>query len=74
MRPTWFKLPDTNVTDSEGLLEIPFKQMWPDTKLWIPLMLSGKRFIGRADFADIDGLAKKPEDKEMARWWFATIE
>lgn len=33
MRPQWFK------TD-----EIPFNDMWPDDKYWLPLFLDGKKF------------------------------
>lgn len=33
MRPQWFKIKD-----------IPYKQMWQDDKLWIPIMLNGKLF------------------------------
>ncbi|MEK7729238.1 MAG: 8-oxo-dGTP diphosphatase [candidate division KSB1 bacterium] len=27
--------------------EIPYEQMWADDRLWIPLMLAGKKFEGR---------------------------
>ena len=33
MRPQWFNLQD-----------IPYRQMWVDDKLWLPLLLAGKRF------------------------------
>ncbi|HEY4161171.1 MAG TPA: 8-oxo-dGTP diphosphatase [Candidatus Saccharimonadales bacterium] len=36
MRPQWFKLTD-----------IPYDQMWPDDKDWLPLLLAGKRFKGK---------------------------
>ena len=36
MKPQWFKFN-----------EIPFEQMWPDDKSWLPLLLSGKKFRGR---------------------------
>lgn len=26
--------------------ELPFKEMWPDDKVWMPLMLQGKKFKG----------------------------
>lgn len=35
MRPQWFTL------DS-----IPYSDMWPDDKLWLPLLLDGKKFKG----------------------------
>lgn len=36
MRPQWFAIAD-----------IPYDQMWPDDKDWLPLLLAGKRFKGR---------------------------
>ena len=36
MRPRWF---------AES--KIPYDQMWPDDKLWLPLLLAGKRFRGK---------------------------
>jgi len=32
--------------------QIPFEKMWADDRLWIPLMLEGKRFVGRFFFDD----------------------
>jgi 8-oxo-dGTP pyrophosphatase MutT (NUDIX family) len=29
---------------------IPYDEMWPDDKVWMPLMLQGKKFIGRFYF------------------------
>jgi 8-oxo-dGTP diphosphatase len=37
--PQWFKLE-----------EIPYKEMWPDDKIWMPLMLAGKKFMGKFYF------------------------
>ncbi len=31
---------------------IPYEQMWADDRLWIPLMLAGKKFVGRFLFDD----------------------
>ena len=33
MRPKWFALED-----------IPYDSMWPDDKLWLPMLLAGKKF------------------------------
>jgi hypothetical protein len=39
MKPKWFKIQ-----------EIPFDQMWPDDKYWLPLLLKGKNFEGEFHF------------------------
>ena len=36
MKPKWFNIG-----------EIPFDQMWPDDKYWLPLLLEEKRFKGK---------------------------
>lgn len=36
MRPEWFHAD-----------EIPFDEMWPDDKYWLPMLLAGKKFKGR---------------------------
>lgn len=41
MKPQWFKRAD-----------IPFKQMWPDDEIWVPLLLAGKEFEGSIWFKD----------------------
>jgi len=43
MRPQWFHVD-----------EIPFADMWPDDKYWLPLILAGKKFTGKLLFADQD--------------------
>jgi mutator protein MutT len=35
MRPQWFTLEN-----------IPYDSMWPDDKLWLPILLAGKKFKG----------------------------
>jgi 8-oxo-dGTP diphosphatase/2-hydroxy-dATP diphosphatase len=39
MAPKWFKIE-----------QIPFDQMWPDDKYWLPLLLEGKNFRGKFYF------------------------
>ena len=41
MRPQWFRIE-----------EIPYDQMWPDDRHWLPLLLSGKNFKGDFHFLD----------------------
>jgi 8-oxo-dGTP diphosphatase len=32
--------------------ELPYHRMWADDRVWMPLMLAGKRFTGRFLFDD----------------------
>jgi len=41
MRPQWFSEAD-----------IPYDAMWPDDRLWMPLLLSGKLFKGKVVIED----------------------
>jgi len=45
MRPQWFHVD-----------EIPYGQMWPDDRHWLPLFLSGKSFTGKFLFGDSDNI------------------
>ncbi|TRM60338.1 NUDIX hydrolase domain-like protein [Schizophyllum amplum] len=53
MRPAWYAVSD-----------IPYPQMWADDPYWLPLLVAGVPFVGRADFG-------KDEAGEfvMRRWW-----
>jgi len=41
MLPKWFHID-----------EIPYKEMWPDDKYWMPLFLENKKFRGKIYFKD----------------------
>ncbi len=43
MKPQWFHVN-----------EIPFDDMWPDDKYWLPLFLNGKKFKGKFLFGESD--------------------
>lgn len=43
MKPQWFAID-----------QIPYNQMWPDDKLWLPLFLLNKKFLGRVIFSNTD--------------------
>jgi len=45
MKPKWF-----------DVKEIPFNEMWPDDKYWLPLLLEGKRFKGVFHFDESDNI------------------
>ena len=47
MAPKWF-----NVS------EIPFEEMWPDDRHWLPLFLAGKNFKGRFFFDGHDKIVE----------------
>jgi 8-oxo-dGTP diphosphatase/2-hydroxy-dATP diphosphatase len=48
MKPQWFQID-----------EIPFDQMWPDDKYWLPLFLSGKKFKGRFSFGESNAILQQ---------------
>ncbi|XP_071796795.1 oxidized purine nucleoside triphosphate hydrolase-like [Asterias amurensis] len=52
MRPQWFP--------HDG---IPYKDMWPDDKLWIPWLLKGKKFKGYFKFEGHDNILDLQLDK-----------
>lgn len=43
MKPQWFNIG-----------EIPFDQMWPDDRFWLPIFLEGKKFKGKFLFDQAD--------------------
>ena len=47
MNPEWFPID-----------EIPFQEMWPDDKHWLPLLLNGKKFKGKFLFGEADKILK----------------
>ncbi|KAJ6610998.1 hypothetical protein B0H10DRAFT_2058080 [Mycena sp. CBHHK59/15] len=53
MRPEWF-----------DKATIPYDNMWDTDRYWLPLLLSKRRFAGRADF-ERDGEVFSPK-----KWWF----
>jgi 8-oxo-dGTP diphosphatase/2-hydroxy-dATP diphosphatase len=43
MKPQWF-----------ALHEIPYENMWPDDKLWLPMLLAGKNVVGEVFFKNMN--------------------
>jgi len=65
MRPEWFDLPDSVGQNAP----IPWEKMWADDQHWYPIVLSGRCFVGRADFEESvqqDGVKRYT----LQRWWF----
>ena len=48
MKPQWFHVE-----------EIPFGEMWPDDKFWMPLLLGDKKFKGKFLFGESDVILKQ---------------
>lgn len=71
MRPEWFSFQPTasGVSDTNAnVLPIPYEKMWDDDVYWLPLMVQGRKFVGRADFV-MEG-----DEFTMTRHWFGTIK
>lgn len=47
MEPRWFNFE-----------EIPYEQMWPDDKFWLPIFLQNKKFIGNFIFQNYDDIER----------------
>ncbi|KAF8956299.1 hypothetical protein BDZ97DRAFT_1958643 [Flammula alnicola] len=70
MRPEWFAITPSTTSDSgDGIVysPIPFSQMWETDEVWLPLLISKQKFVGRADFTQ-SGEVVKPY-----KWWYGTV-
>ena len=50
MRPQWFDIGS-----------IPYGEMWPEDKLWLPRVILGEKIKGKIYFKDLEGHAEKVE-------------
>ncbi|KAF8508622.1 NUDIX hydrolase domain-like protein [Hysterangium stoloniferum] len=72
MRPEWFSLPPELYTNTHrNDPPFPFGQMWSDVRLWLPLMITRRKFIGRVDFAKI---TEESKNADRVKWWIATVD
>ena len=83
MKPEWFSLSLTTPShggpniehdsmaiagnNTMNLPPIPFSQMWETDHIWLPLLISQRKFIGRADFTQ-SGAELKPY-----KWWYGVL-
>ena len=77
MKPGWFSLSslivenDSMVADNINLPPIPFSQMWETDHIWLPLLISKRYFVGRADFTQsASGLG---EELKAYKWWYGVL-
>ena len=80
MKPEWFSLspPSTNNLENDSMVAgksiqvnlppIPFSQMWETDHIWLPLLISQRQFIGRADFT------KKGAELKAYKWWYGVSQ
>ena len=82
MKPEWFSLspggpPTSNLeNDSDStvagnsninLPPIPFSQMWETDHIWLPLLISQRKFMGRADFT------QSGAELKAYKWWYGVL-
>jgi 8-oxo-dGTP diphosphatase/2-hydroxy-dATP diphosphatase len=77
MKPEWFSLSPTPSPSLEhdlnlevagnDLPPIPFSRMWETDHVWFPLLISHRKFVGRADFTQ-NGAELKPY-----KWWYGVL-
>lgn len=82
MRPEWFSLAENSVNGNDdrsgltsptttittgGLPSIPYSRMWADDIYWLPHLVEGRKFAGRADFA------KDGDTYVMKKFWFGLV-
>lgn len=66
MKPEWFSLPPSSEENSNAshLPPIPFSRMWETDHIWLPLLISKRKFIGRADFT---------QELKPYKWWYGVM-
>lgn len=61
MRPEWFSL---DLTSKDDIQVVPFDKMWDTDRHWLPLLVAGQKFVGRADFKCTE------EVFTPHKWWY----
>lgn len=72
MKPEWFSssphdIENVSSVGGNHLPPIPFFRMWETDHVWLPLLISKRNFIGRADFTQSGGELKP------YKWWYGVI-
>ena len=80
MKPEWFSLsPPTGNLENDSVLAalagnsinlppIPFSQMWETDHIWLPLLISQRKFVGREDFIQSGADSEAP-----CKWWYGVL-
>ncbi|KIJ14601.1 hypothetical protein PAXINDRAFT_169741 [Paxillus involutus ATCC 200175] len=56
---------DSSLSPADSALpHIPYAKMWADDIYWLPSLVRGQKFVGRADFG---------EGHPMKRYWFGSV-
>ena len=60
MRPKWF-----------GYSQVPYDDMWPDDKLWYPMMFNNKYFDGHFKFEGMSNILEHSiTERASGNWLF----
>ncbi|KAG1804259.1 NUDIX hydrolase domain-like protein [Suillus subaureus] len=69
MRPEWFSIASPTASDADAIVPpIPYKTMWDGDDRWLPLIVQGRKFVGR-----VDSVMQDDGEFVMARHWFGTV-
>jgi hypothetical protein len=89
MKPSWFNLPSPEIdplvqfkvlSEADPLAgettttTVPFHKMWIDDTIWMPFLISKRRFVGRVDLVEEGTSDAENPYHPMVKWWFATVE
>ncbi|KAG1904039.1 NUDIX hydrolase domain-like protein [Suillus fuscotomentosus] len=69
MQPKWFSFESPATSDADAILPpIPYEMMWDGDAHWLPLLVQGRKFVGR-----IDSVTQDDGEFAMTKHWFSTV-
>lgn len=69
MRPEWFSIASSVASDADAIMPpIPYETMWDGDDNWLPLVVQGRKFVGR-----VDSVMQDDGEFVMTRHWFGTV-